>query len=221
MDRPLAVIFDLDGTLVETESLWDEVRRALAAEDGVPYPDSATTDIMGMSTREWSAYLSDRIGLAGSPADAARRVSGGVLDAYRDGRVVVLPGAVDAVRRMAEIAPVAVASSSPARIIDAALPLLGIEDVVGVRVSTETLAHGKPAPDAYLEACLQLDVDPAACVAVEDSGSGLRSALAAGLKVVVVPPAFHPPGPELLARADLVLTDLHGLTADAVRALFL
>ena len=218
--RPAAVVFDLDGTLTDSEGEWDVIRRRLAAEDGVPWPEASTTAMMGMSTPEWSAHLVEVVGLRGTPADAARRTIDAMAAAYTEGRVPVLPGAPDAVRRMAAIAPLAVASSSPKVLIDRGLDLLGVADLVPVRVSTEEVARGKPHPDGYLEACRLLGADPADCVAIEDAPNGIRSAHAAGLKVVAIPPHFHPPSAEVLALADLVLPDLAGLTAEAARALF-
>lgn len=220
MALPHAIVFDLDGTLTDTEPAWDRVRRGLAAEDGVDWPPEATTAMMGMNTREWSTHLSERVGLAGTPSDAARRTIEALRAMYADGSLEMIPGAADAVRRMAAEWPVAVASSSPAVLIDAGLAALGVADLVNVRVSTENVAHGKPEPDGYLEACRQLGADPAGCVAIEDSGSGLRSALAAGMKVVAIPPAFHPPASDLLARADAVLASITDLTPALVRSFF-
>ncbi len=217
---PLAVVFDMDGTLTDSEEEWDVVRRGLAAEDGVAWPEDATKAMMGMSTPEWSAHLVETVGLRGTPDEAAERTISGMADAYRAGRIPKLPGAADAVRRMAEIAPLAVASSSPRTLIEEGLGLLGVRELVGVIVSTEEVARGKPHPDGFLAACAQLGVDPATTVAVEDSTNGVASALAAGMKVVVVPPRFHPPAPDVLARADAAIDDLDALTVDLVRGLF-
>ncbi|WP_040162131.1 HAD family hydrolase [Nigerium massiliense] len=217
---PAAVVFDLDGTLIDSEQTWDEVRRGLAAEDGVPWPDEATTAMMGMSTQEWSTYLSETVGLTSDPDQSARRVIDALLDRYRHGRIEVLPGAADAVRRLAAEFPLGVASSSARVLIEAGLDAIGVRDAVSVVVSTEEVANGKPEPDGYLEACRQLGVDPAASVAVEDSGNGAKSALAAGMKTVVIPPAFHPPSDDILQRCDAVLDGLADLTPDLVRSLF-
>lgn len=220
MALPRAIVFDMDGTLTDTEQAWDDVRRGLAAADGVDWPPTATTDQMGMSTPEWSAYLVERVGLRGTPEDAARRTIEGMAELYRSGRVALLPGATDAVRRMAAVAPLAVASSSPPVLIEAGLGQMGVIDLVGVRVSTEEVPRGKPAPDGYLEACRRLGVDPGDAVAVEDSSNGIRSAHAAGMKVVAVPPHFHPPSADVLALADAVVDDLDALTPGLVRSLF-
>ena len=218
--RLQAVVFDMDGTLTDSEEEWDIVRRQLAADEGIAWPEEATKAMMGMSTPEWSTYLVESVGLSGTPDEAARRTIDAMADAYREGRIPLLHGAKDAVHRMAEIAPLAVASSSPRVLIEAGLELLGVRDLIAVTVSTEEVARGKPHPDGFLAACDQLRVDPTATVAIEDSTNGLKSALAAGMKVVAVPPRFHPPAEDVLARAHAVIDDLDALTVDLVDGLF-
>ncbi|WGT46292.1 HAD family hydrolase [Tessaracoccus lacteus] len=209
-----AIIFDLDGTLIDTEESWDIVRRGLARDAGLAWPDGATQAMMGMSTQEWSAYLVDAVGLPVTPDEAARLTIEAMAAHHRAG-VDVLPGAVEAVRRMADRYPVAIASSSPRVLIDAAVEALGIGDLLQATVSTEEVERGKPAPDGYLRACELLGVAPGEAVAVEDAPNGIRSALAAGMAVVAVPPHFHPPSAELLAEATVV-ESLDQLTLDVV-----
>lgn len=219
MTRRTAVVFDLDGTLIDTEETWDEVRRGLAAEQGLPWPAEATPMMMGLSTQEWSGYLHDVVGVGDSPEDAARKTITALQRRYADG-LPVLPGAADAIRRMAARGPVGVASSSPRVLIDAALAALGVADLVGaVRSTEEGAGRGKPEPDAFLWVCEQLGVAPADAVAIEDSSKGLQAAHAAGMKIVAIPPRFHPPGPDDLALADVVLDDLGQLTPDLVEFL--
>lgn len=218
MTKPAAVIFDVDGTLTDTEAAWDEVRRSLATADGVPWPQTATTDMMGMSTPEWARYLVEVVGVKGTPEDAARRTIDGMVGHYAKG-VTILPGAVDAVHRMADWVPIAFASSSPPVLIGKAAELLQIADRLGAVVSTEEVAAGKPAPDGFLEAARRLNVTPAECVVIEDSPNGIRSGLAAGMKVIAVPPSFHPPARELLDRCDAVISTLDELTIELVEGL--
>lgn len=212
------VVFDMDGVLTDTESMWDEVRRGLAERAGVPWPDDATTAMMGMSTPEWSAYLSTEVGIGLSPAEAADATIDAMAERYRQG-VPVMTGAVDAVRRMSEGRTLALASSSPRRLIDTVLAELGITDLFAATVSTEEVDAGKPAPDGYLRACELAGIDPARGVAVEDSSNGIRSAHAAGLAVVVVPTAFHPPSPDAAALAAATIDTLDELTPDLVEGL--
>jgi beta-phosphoglucomutase-like phosphatase (HAD superfamily) len=214
------VVFDLDGTLTDTEAVWDQVRRGLAAADGRPWPDGATEAMMGMSTQQWSAYLSDVIGLAGDAEECAARTIAGLVQRYRTAGMPVLPGAVAAVRRMAGQWRLGLASSSPRVLIDAAIEQLGIGDVIEVSRSTEELdGAGKPAPDVYLDVCRRLNADPRQSLAIEDSTSGIGAAKAAGMVVVAVPPHFNPPPAEILRGVDAVLDSLAELSVELVQEL--
>lgn len=219
MSSPTAVIFDLDGTLVDTEPIWDEVRRGLAAQAGLPWPEEATAAMMGLSTQEWSTYLHRVVGLAGSPPEAAAATISALQRRFAE-HLPILPGAVAAVRRMAEQWPLGVASSSPRVLIEAALESMGVRALfAAVRSTEEGEGRGKPAPDAFLWVAGALGVAPANAVVVEDSSNGVLAAVAAGMKVVAIPPHFQPPPPEVLELADLVLDDLDGLTVEAVSQL--
>ena len=211
-----AVVFDMDGTLTDTEHIWDVVRRQLAASEGLAWPEDATTAMMGMSTQQWSTYLSEVVGLSGTPQEAAERTIDGMQVAYRSG-IELLPGAREAVRRMAGHWPLGLASSSPRVLIDAALEFMGVSDLFVTTLSTEELGGaGKPAPDVYLEVCRRLGVDAASAMAVEDAPNGILAAHAAGMAVVAIPPHFHPPSPDILALADVVIDSLDDLTVDLV-----
>ena len=205
------IVFDLDGTLIDTEFVWDEIRRTVARDDGVAWPPEATQAMMGMSTPEWSRYLVETVGFKGRAEDTAHRVIDAMANHYRQG-IDVLPGAVAAVRRMAGIAPLALVSSSPRRLIDAALTRLELAEAIAVTVSTEEVAAGKPAPDGYLAACEKLGVNPERAIAIEDATNGIRSALAAGMQVIAVPPHFHPPPQPVLDQCAAVLGTLDELT---------
>lgn len=212
-----AVVFDMDGTLTDTEATWDVVRRGLATQEGLPWPDAATTAMMGMSTQQWSAYLSDVVGLSGTAEDAARRTIDGMLAAYRTG-IEILPGAHDVIERLGARWRLGLASSSPRVLIDAALESMGVTDRFETTISTEELGAdaGKPAPDVYLEVCRRLGVEPADAVAVEDAPNGIRAAHAAGMKVIAVPPHFHPPTEDVLALTDAVVDTLDDISIDLV-----
>ena len=211
-----AVVFDMDGTLTDTEHIWDVVRRQLAASEGLSWPEEATTAMMGMSTQQWSTYLSEVVGLSGTPQEAAERTIDGMQVAYRSG-IELLPGAREAVRRMAGHWPLGLASSSPRVLIDAALEFMGVSDLFVAPLSTEELGGaGQPAPDVYLEVCRRLGVDAGRALAVEDAPNGILAAHAAGMAVVAIPPHFHPPSPDILALADVVIDSLDDLTVDLV-----
>ncbi len=214
-----AVIFDLDGTLTDTERVWDEVRRELAAEDGLEWPESASRAMMGMSTPEWSAYMSDVVGIGGTAEAAARRTIDALLARYHHD-LPVLPGAREAVRRLAAHWPLGVASSSPRILIEHALEALGVRRLISVVRSTEEgTARGKPAPDAFHWVAEQLGAEPSRTVVVEDSGNGILAGLNAGMPVVAVPRPFLTPPDDVLARASAVLHDLDQLTVELVRGL--
>lgn len=210
-----AVVFDLDGVLLDSERLWDEVREALALERGGRWSDRAQTEMMGMSSPEWSRYLHDVVGLREPPDEIAAEVVRRMEGRYRE-RLPLLPGARDAVERLAARWPLGLASSSNRPLIDLALELGDLERFFHETVSSEEVDRGKPAPDVYLETCRRLGVDPAHAAAVEDSRNGIRSAHAAGLRVVAIPNAEFPPDDESLALADVVLRSLADLTSAAV-----
>lgn len=213
-----AVVFDLDGVLVDSEPVWEQVRRGLVAERGGHWAPDAQRRLMGMSTPEWARYLSQDLGVALPPDQVAIQVIDRMTARYTE-HVPLMDGAVDAVHRIAARWPLAVASSAPAVLIQTVLQSAGLRSCFSVVMSTEQVVHGKPAPDIYLAVTAALGFPPPDCAAVEDSSNGLRSAAAAGLRVIAIPHPQYPPDPDALARAGLVLPSLAGLTADAVAAL--
>jgi HAD superfamily hydrolase (TIGR01509 family) len=206
-----AVMFDQDGVLVDSEGAWDTARRAIAAENGGRWEPEATRAMMGMSAPEWSRYMHDSLGVGLSREEISRRVVERLLAGYADA-LPLLPGAVEAVRRVAARWPVGLASSANREVIDAVLAASGLAGVFGATVSGEEVAHGKPAPDIYLEAARRLGVDADRCAAVEDSTNGLRAAAAAGMKVVALPNREFPPARDALALASVVLESLDELS---------
>lgn len=205
-----AVIFDLDGILVRTEEVWDEVREALARERGGRYDAEAQRAMMGMSSLEWSRFMHDQLGLPESPEEISAEVVRRMEARYRE-RLPLIHGAREAVERLAARWPLGLASSSNRPLIDAVLELAGLREHFRATVSSEEVPRGKPAPDVYLEAARRLGADPERCAAIEDSHSGIRSAKAAGMLVVAVPNPSFPPGDDALAEADVVLESLDDL----------
>ena len=210
-----AVVFDLDGVLLDTEELWNEVREALARERGGRWSDHAQADMMGMSSREWSRYMHDVVGLPEPPEEINGEVVHRMLDRYEQ-QLPLIDGAVEAVRLIAGRWPLGLASSSNRELIDRALEVSGLAPYFRATVSSEEVERGKPAPDVYLEAARRLGVEPPSCAAVEDSANGIRSAHTAGMRVVAIPNAAYPPGEQALALADVVLDSLHDLTPEAI-----
>ena len=210
-----AVVFDLDGVIVDSEQVWDDVRETYTREQGGTYTERATRDMMGMSSLEWSRYMADELGVPGTPEEINAAVVQRMLSRYGSAPPLI-PGAVDAVRRVAARWRLAIASSSNPELIEVVVRVSGLADVFEVAVSSQEVARGKPAPDVYLEAARRLGVDGARCAAIEDSHNGIRSAKAAGMRCVAVPNAHYPPG-EAVAEADVVVAGLGELTLDVLR----
>jgi HAD superfamily hydrolase (TIGR01509 family) len=212
-----AVIFDIDGVLIDSEQVWDDVRRRFVQDAGGVWHARAQRDMMGMSSTEWSRYIRDELGVTQSPERISEQVADGVARAYRKD-LPMLPGAREAVVRLAARWPLGLASSSNREVIDLVLEVAGLERYFRTAVSSEETAHGKPAPDVYLEAARRLRVDPPRCVAIEDSRNGMLSAHAAGMAVVAVPNRAYPPGAEALATSAVTLGSLDELTPEVVEA---
>ncbi|HWH13751.1 MAG TPA: HAD family phosphatase [Miltoncostaeaceae bacterium] len=208
-----AVVFDMDGVLLQSEELWDDVRRELAHETGARWTPGAHREMMGMSTPGWTAHMHRALGVPLAPEAIRDEVVARLSARYRRALPLV-PGAAAAVRRMAGRFPLAVASSSDRALIGLVLELAGLAPYVRTWVASEEVTRGKPAPDVHHEAARRLGVEPARCAAVEDSTAGLRAAAAAGMRVVAIPDRAYPPDPAAVAAADLVLTSVRGLTPD-------
>jgi HAD superfamily hydrolase (TIGR01509 family) len=210
-----AVVFDLDGVLIDSEHVWDEARQQLARDRGGRWTETASRDMMGMSSLEWSRYMHEAIGVPDSPEEISAEVVRRLARIYRR-ELPLFDGGVEAVERLAARWPLGLASSSNRELIDLVLELSGLERFFRATVSSEEVPRGKPAPDVYLEAARRLGVDPARCAAIEDSENGIRSAKAAGMRVLALPNTRYPPDEEALAAADDVLGPLADLTPEAV-----
>jgi HAD superfamily hydrolase (TIGR01509 family) len=213
-----AVIFDLDGVIVDSERVWVRVRRAYTDAHGGRYLDEADRAMQGMSSVEWSRYMASSLHVPLDPEVISREVAEEVAAEYHRA-LPLLPGAVSAVRGLAERFRLGLASSANRSLIDLVLDESGLAPLFAATVSSEEVERGKPAPDVYLEAASRVGVAPGACAAVEDSSNGLRAAAAAGMRVVAVPNRDYPPVEDALKLADLVLPDIAGLTPSAIERL--
>jgi HAD superfamily hydrolase (TIGR01509 family) len=209
----VAVVFDLDGVIVDSEQVWDEVREAYVRETGGTYTDESARDMMGMSSPEWSRYMAEALRVPGTPEEINAAIVERMLARYGEAPPL-LPGAVEAVRRIGASLPLAIASSSNRELIDVVLRASGLAADFRATVSSEEVPRGKPWPDVYLAAARRLGVDPARCGAVEDSHNGIRSAKAAGMRVVAVPNAHYPPDDEALELADVVVPSIDELQVE-------
>jgi HAD superfamily hydrolase (TIGR01509 family) len=212
-----AVVFDLDGVLLDTEQVWDEVREGYVRERGGRYDADVQRAMMGMSSPEWSRFLHETAGVPDPPDEINAEVVRRMVARYRE-RLPLVPGAREAVERTAAAWPLGLASSSNRPLIDAALELAGLAGFFRATVSSEEVTRGKPAPDVYLEAARRLGVPAERCAAVEDSHSGIRSAKAAGMRVLAIPNPHYPPDEGALAEADVVLASIGELRPDLISA---
>ena len=210
-----AVVFDLDGVLIQTEEIWDEVRGDYIVRLGGRYGEEAQRAMMGMSSKEWSVYLAEDLGVPRTAEQVNDDVVELMAASYRQ-HLPLIDGATEAVERLAARWPLAVASSSNRPLIDLVLELAGLARYFRATVSSEEVPRGKPAPDVYVEACRRLGADPTHAAAIEDSHAGIGSAKAAGMRVIAIPNPAFPPGDEALANADLVLDSLSSLTVESV-----
>ena len=211
-------MFDIDGLLLQSEEIWDAARRQLASWTGVEWPTGATGAMMGMSSPEWSRYMHEQVGVPLEPEEINAAVLTRVKERYR-GELPWIGGARDAVIRIAERWPLALATSSNREIVDLVVERGRLDDLVAVSVSSEEVAAGKPAPDVYLEATRRLGVAPRHAAAIEDSTNGLLSAAAAGLSVVAVPNPAHPARPVGLRVAAVVLDSIDELNPEVLERL--
>jgi HAD superfamily hydrolase (TIGR01509 family) len=210
-----AVIFDLDGVIVDSEPIWDEVRERYIRDHGGRYDDEAQRAMMGMSSTEWSQYIHDELGVDAPPERINTDVVARMADRYRE-HLPLIRGAREAVERIACSFPCGVASSSNRPLIDLVLEVSELAELFRATVSSEEVARGKPAPDVYLEAARRLGVEAGRCAAIEDSHAGIRSAKAAGMSAIAIPNPHYPPDEDALAAADVVLESVEDLNVDTL-----
>jgi len=213
-----AVIFDLDGVLIDSEQVWASAREQLVRERGGTWRPDAVRRMMGMSSPEWSRYMHDELGVAMAPEEIARQVVRRLEGLYRE-RLPLLPGARDAVSSLAKHWRLGLASSANRPIIDLVLELADMRAFFAATVSGEEVARGKPAPDVYLEAARRLGAAPARCSAIEDSSNGLRAAHAAGMLLIAVPNRDFPPEADALGLADVTIASLEQLRPELLNRL--
>lgn len=212
-----AVLFDMDGVLVDSEPWWNEVRISFAHEHGRLWTHDDQAACMGGNSREWAEIMQARLGVADLTVDEIlEAVVAGVVARYRTNPAPIIGDAPAQVRRIAATRPVAIASSSHRDIIDAAMEALGLRDVLGAIVSSDDVPCGKPEPHVYLLAAERLGATPGRCLVVEDSINGVRAGKAAGMTVALVPNASVPPGGNACEIADAIVATLAELDPDAL-----
>ena len=213
-----AVVFDLDGVLIDSEQTWSRVRGEVVARHGGQWTEADQRNVMGDNSRQWSAYIKRTWNVPLSEEEIFREVLAAMIAAY-ERELTVLPGARDAVAELSAHYPLAVASSSPRELIGVALRVAGFDSAFRATVSSDEVSHGKPAPDVYLLAAQRLGTPARECAAIEDSTNGIRAAVAAGMATIAIPNRAFPPPDDVLAQAHVVLPSLRELTPELVESL--
>ncbi len=213
-----AVIFDLDGLLVDSEPHWNEARRQMAIEHGKEWTPDDQKACMGVSTLTWADYMIQRLELELSPDQVVSRIVG-MMQALYARQIPYLPGAIEAVDLAAQYYPTALASGSYHSLIDAVTNDAPMRGKFKVIVCSDEVPAGKPAPDVYLKTAHQLGVKTENCICLEDSANGIRAGKAAGMKVIAVPDHRSSPPQEVLRQADMVLSTLHEFGLQVIRSL--
>jgi len=203
--KPLAVVFDNDGLLLDTEPCWTAAEEALFQAHGKMFDLAAKHALIGTSPRTSAPILERLLDKPGEGRALTEELYAMALTEI-GGWASPRPGAADLVARLREAGlPLAVASNSPRSHLLAGLRLAGLQDHFDVALGVDDVANPKPAPDLYLAACRALDVDPADAIALEDSPTGVAAAKAAGMRVIGIPSV---PGVDLTGKADLVTASL-------------
>jgi HAD superfamily hydrolase (TIGR01509 family) len=214
-----AVIFDLDGVIIDTERVWNDVRHALAEAHGGHWSDETDQEfLMGDNSMQWAARMREHNGVQLSDQEIYDGIIGELRERYAR-HLPVIPGAPEAIAGLASEYRLGVASSSPLELIEYALKLAGLSRFFSAVVSSDEVARGKPEPYVYLEACARLGTSPERSAAVEDSSSGIESAHSAGLSVIAIPNPEFPPSVEAVALADVALGSIAELTGAVVASL--
>ncbi len=210
-----AVVFDMDGVLIDTEIVWQRVREDFAQSIGARWTTEDQESTMGTNTAAWSRIMVERLQLRErngmDEAAIAREIVGRMLAQYRR-HLPLRAGAVEAVRMVARSHAVALATGSPAELAHHVLQASGLAPLMQAVVCGDDVEHGKPAPDIYLLALSRLGIAPQAAVGIEDSANGLRSLKAAGMAAIAAPGPDYPLSAEALALADLRIDTMEALT---------
>lgn len=199
-----AVVFDMDGVLVDSEVLWRQTREEFARDIGQVWSQEDQVSTMGCSTPAWSRIMVERMKLDMTPEEIAREIKGRLILKY-EASLPIRPGAIEAVKLSASRYRVALASGSPNELIDWIMDHTGLAGVFEATMYGDDVTHGKPHPEIYLKVLAKLGVEPANAVGIEDSSNGIKALRAAGMHVIATPGPEFPLAPEVLAMADHVI----------------
>lgn len=213
-----AVIFDMDGVLVDSEVYWHLSRVEFARARGKAWTDADQRIAMGRSTVGWAQVMKERLALPESVEEIIVEMKQRVM-AHYDERLPLRDGAVEAVRMSAANFKCALASGSPTDIIQHVMKLSGLDQVFEAIVYGDDFPNGKPAPDIYLAALDRLGVNAEDAVGIEDSSNGIRSLKAAGMRAVAAPSPGFPLSPEIVALCDAHIDSLTKFTLGLIRSI--
>lgn len=211
-----AVIYDMDGVLVDSEVYWDKSRIEFARDRGLVWTDEFQRLAMGRSTVGWARVMQEKLALD-EPIDAIIAEMKARVIAHYEARMPARPGALESVAHIKRHFRVGLASGSPTDIIKAVLRITGLDQLFEVMIYGDEAPRGKPAPDIYLEALKQLGVAPAVSLGIEDSANGLRSLRAAGMFAVAAPSPDYPLPDDVLALAHAHITTLEDFNVNLIR----
>jgi HAD superfamily hydrolase (TIGR01509 family) len=206
-----AVVFDMDGLLVDSEPAWFEARRELLSQFGKRWTDADQERLMGVRTSTWVDYLSRGLEGAMRSEEVLDNIVGIMAASYERGEVPLLPGATQALEYCVARYRVGLASGSPRLLIDAALTGADWQRYFEEVVSSDECAHGKPAPDVYLEILSRMSVSAEQAVVVEDSSAGILAGKAANAKVIAIPRGYTSYDDPAIGKADARIASLHSL----------
>ena len=213
-----AIIFDMDGLLIDSEAVWYQVRREWMASQGVEWTDADQRAVMGVDTKTWVGHMAGKMDSAISSQEIEQAVLDGMAAAYaRD--IPFMPGAVEAVQLAADHFPTGLASGSHRALIDIVLDHPSLRGRFRVVQSADEVGAGKPAPDVYLEAARRLGANPKHSACLEDSANGILSGARAGMKVIAVPSRYFMPEDHVMAQASKVLSSLESFSLELLAQL--
>lgn len=210
-----AIIFDMDGLLVDSEPVWEKARKGMADEAGKPWTRDDHRSVMGVSTDEWVAYMIQRMELSFTPQEVQDQIVQRMLAMYRE-QIPYLPGAIEAIEMAAKNYPIALASGSHPSLIEAVTNDIHLQGKFQVIVSVDEIGAGKPSPDVYLQTARRMGFPAEQCLCLEDSSNGILAGLRAGMKVIAVPDPRFAPVHEILDQAHLVLNSLEEFSLETV-----
>jgi mannitol-1-/sugar-/sorbitol-6-/2-deoxyglucose-6-phosphatase len=213
-----AVIFDMDGVLVDSEVYWLKSRQEFAIARGKLWTDDDQRLAMGRSTIEWARVMQERLNLE-DPLEAIMTEMKQRVITHFEEKLPVRPGAIESVHTAATRYRVALASGSPTEIIQRVIQLTGLDKIFETVLYGDDMTHGKPDPEIYLKTAAVLNVPPRACMGVEDSGNGIRAVVAAEMVCIAAPSPAFPLNADLLALAARKIDTMEDLTLDLLMSI--